>query len=60
MDAAGKAVRDLLALKPDYPQVARQLHAKWILPDFVEQLMDGLRKAGLDIPPAGEGQHERQ
>ncbi len=49
MDAAHTSLQDMLALKPDYGQVARELHGKWIQPDLVEQLMDGLRKAGLDI-----------
>jgi TolB-like protein/Tfp pilus assembly protein PilF/predicted Ser/Thr protein kinase len=49
MDAARRSLRDMLALKPDYGKVARQLHGKWIQPDLVEQLMDGLRKAGLEI-----------
>jgi serine/threonine-protein kinase len=50
MEEARKAVRDMLALKPNYVAVARELHGRWIQPDLVEQLMDGLRKAGLDIP----------
>jgi len=49
MEEARKALRDMLALKPNYAQVARELHGRWIEPDLVEQLMDGLRKAGLDI-----------
>jgi non-specific serine/threonine protein kinase len=49
MDAARKSLRDMLALKPDYGVVARELHGKWIEPELVEQLMDGLRKAGLEI-----------
>jgi TolB-like protein/Tfp pilus assembly protein PilF len=49
MDAARRSLRDMLALKPDYGKVARQLHGKWIQPELVEQLMDGLRKAGLQI-----------
>jgi TolB-like protein/Tfp pilus assembly protein PilF len=49
MDSAHKSLREMLALKPDYGQVARQLHGKWIQPDLVEKLMDGLRKAGLEI-----------
>ena len=52
MDEARKALRDMLALKPNYAEVARELHGRWIEPDLVEQLMDGLRKAGLEI--AGE------
>ncbi|PYS69004.1 MAG: hypothetical protein DMF69_18345, partial [Acidobacteria bacterium] len=39
----------MLVLKPDYAVVARELHGKWIEPDLVERLMDGLRKAGLEI-----------
>ena len=39
----------MLALKPDFPQIARDEFAKWYPPDLVEQLIEGLRKAGLDI-----------
>jgi TolB-like protein/tetratricopeptide (TPR) repeat protein len=53
MEAARKSLQDMLALKPDYAEVARELHGKWIQPDLVEQLLDGLRKAGLDVPPPG-------
>ncbi|MGB7737468.1 MAG: TIR domain-containing protein [Steroidobacteraceae bacterium] len=49
MDAAHKSLQEMLALKPDYGKVARLLHGKWIQPELVEQLMDGLRKAGLEI-----------
>jgi TolB-like protein len=49
MEEAHKALRDMLALKPNYAEVARELHGRWIDPDLVEQLMDGLRKAGLEI-----------
>jgi TolB-like protein/class 3 adenylate cyclase/cytochrome c-type biogenesis protein CcmH/NrfG len=49
MEEARKALRDMLALKPNYAQVARELHGRWIETDLVEQLMDGLRKAGLEI-----------
>ncbi len=51
MEEARRALRDMLALKPNYAEVARELHGRWIDPDLVEQLMDGLRKAGLEIPP---------
>jgi TolB-like protein/Tfp pilus assembly protein PilF len=53
MEEARKALRDMLALKPNYAQVARELHGRWIDPDLVEQLMDGLRKAGLEIGDKG-------
>ena len=48
-EEARKALRDMLALKPNYAEVARELHGRWIDPDLVEQLIDGLRKAGLEI-----------
>jgi TolB-like protein/tetratricopeptide (TPR) repeat protein len=50
-EAASSAVRDLLAVRPDYATNAREelLH-RWY-PEFVELLADGLRKAGLEIPP---------
>jgi TolB-like protein/Tfp pilus assembly protein PilF len=50
MEEARKALQDMLALKPNYAEVARELHGRWIDPDLVEQLMEGLRKAGLDVP----------
>jgi serine/threonine protein kinase/tetratricopeptide (TPR) repeat protein len=49
MDEAHKSLQAMLAIKPDYGKAARQLHGKWIQPDLVERLMDGLRKAGLEI-----------
>ena len=51
-EEARKALGDMLALKPNYAEVARELHGRWIDPDLVEQLMDGLRKAGLEIARA--------
>jgi TolB-like protein/Tfp pilus assembly protein PilF len=48
-DAAGKALRELLFLKPDFAVNAREEPGKWFDPELVEQLMDGLRKAGLEI-----------
>jgi serine/threonine protein kinase/tetratricopeptide (TPR) repeat protein len=48
-EAASKAVRALLAVRPDYATNARQeLLNRWC-PEFVELLVDGLRKAGLEI-----------
>ena len=49
----------MLALKPNYAEVARELHGRWIQPDLVEQLMDGLRKAGLEIA-ASQGTQRSQ
>jgi len=48
-EAASQAVRELLALEPDFASVARAAFAKWYLPDLVEHLVDSLRKAGLQI-----------
>ena len=56
MQEARSALREMLALKPNYAEVARELHGRWIDPNLVEQLMDGLRKAGLEIPPASATQ----
>ena len=51
-DAAGKALRDLLQLRPDYSVIARDDLGKWFDPELVEHVIDGLRKAGLEIAPA--------
>jgi TolB-like protein len=48
-EAAGKAVRELLAIRPDFAVVAREELGKWWDPELVEHLIDGLRKAGLEI-----------
>ena len=48
-EAARKAVGDLLALRPDFAATVRQEYAKWYEPEQVEHLVDGLRKAGLEI-----------
>ncbi len=49
-NAAGKATRDLLKLRPDIAATVRQEFAKWWEPDYVEHVLDGLRKAGLEVP----------
>jgi tetratricopeptide (TPR) repeat protein len=49
-EEAHKALQDLLALRPDFAAAARQEYAKWYDPALIEQIIDGLRKAGLDIP----------
>ena len=48
-EAAGKALRDLLRLMPDYAAIAREDLGKFWNPDLVEHYVDGLRKVGLDI-----------
>ncbi len=46
---ARNSLRDLLALVPNYSQVAREMHARWLEPELVEHMLEGLRKAGLEI-----------
>jgi len=60
-EAAGKALRELLGLRPDFVATARAGIEKWWQPDYVERVIDGWRKAGLDLPanasaasPSGE------
>ena len=48
-DAAAKAVRDLLKLRPDFAATVRKDIEKWWEPEYVERLIDGWRKAGLEI-----------
>jgi len=48
-EAAQDAVRELLALMPYFAPTARQECEKWWEPQLVEHLLDGLRKAGLEI-----------
>jgi TolB-like protein/Tfp pilus assembly protein PilF len=53
-DAAAKAVRDLLRVRPDFAATARADIEKWWEPEYVESVVDGWRKAGLDMSaPAG-------
>jgi TolB-like protein/Flp pilus assembly protein TadD len=49
-DAAAKAVRDLLKLRPDFAAKVRTEFEKWWEPAYVESFLDGLRKAGLEVP----------
>jgi hypothetical protein len=51
-DAAGKALRDLLKLRPDVATTVRNDIEKWGVPEYVERIIDGLRKAGLEIAEA--------
>ncbi len=49
-EEAQQAVHDLLALRPDFAVAARREYAKWYNAELIEQIIDGLRKAGLEIP----------
>jgi serine/threonine protein kinase len=48
-DAARIALRQLLTLRPEFAAAARQELGKTWDPELVEHLMDGLRKAGLEL-----------
>lgn len=50
VEAGLTAVRDLLALRPGYAAVARQELDRISSRDLVEHLLNGPRKAGLEIP----------
>ena len=53
---ARSALANVLALEPDFAATARDTYERrFLAPDLVDHLLDGLRKAGLDIadkPPA--------
>jgi TolB-like protein len=49
-EQAEQAVRKILSQEPGYAWKVREEFAKWYLPELVQRLMDGLRKAGLDMP----------
>lgn len=53
-DAAAKSIRDLLALRPDFAMIARTELGKYYSPELVEQLIDGLRKAGLEMEDSND------
>jgi TolB-like protein len=57
-EAGGKSIRDLLALAPGFALSARADLGKWLHPELVEHLIDGLRKAGLEIGPANTSSRE--
>jgi TolB-like protein/Tfp pilus assembly protein PilF len=49
-ERASAALREVLALVPNFGGVAREEIGKWFDSDLTEHLLDGLRKAGLDVP----------
>jgi adenylate cyclase len=49
LELARNAARDLLTARPGFDAVAREECAKWWDAELVEQILDGLRKAGLEI-----------
>jgi TolB-like protein/tetratricopeptide (TPR) repeat protein len=53
-EAAGRALQELLAIRPDLAASARGELAKWFQPDLLERFVDGLRKAGLQVAPSAD------
>ena len=53
LEAAEKALQELLAVRPNFASQARQECEKWWQPELADSLLEGLRKAGLEIPEAG-------
>ncbi len=50
LNAAQKALRELTRLRPECASIVRGELAKWWAAEDVEHFIDGLRKAGLEIP----------
>ena len=48
-EAARTALRHLLTLKPEAATTIREDFGRWFDPELTEHLIDGLRKAGLDV-----------
>ena len=46
-EEAAKALRDLLAMKPNYAEFGPRFFGRWMLPEMQQHIADGLRKAGL-------------
>jgi tetratricopeptide (TPR) repeat protein len=53
-EEAQKAIENVLALRPDFATAATREYSKWLDDEFVGLVIDGLRKAGLDIPQPPE------
>ena len=50
-EAARPALQQLLAMRPAFAAAAREEYGKWYGPgELLEHFLDGLRKAGLDVP----------
>ena len=48
-DAASQSLSEMLKLVPNFGKIARVLKSQWFAPEMVEHVLDGLRKAGLEI-----------
>jgi adenylate cyclase len=53
-EAASNHLQKLLALRPDFGnEVRADLHKEFVSEDFIEHYLEGLKKAGLEIPDEG-------
>ncbi|MBV9340717.1 MAG: protein kinase [Acidobacteria bacterium] len=52
-EAAQKALQELLVLRPDFANSVRRDYEKWWDSKTIDHLIEGLRKAGLEIPAFG-------
>jgi len=52
-EEAQKALERVFALRPDFAEMVRHEYAKWFDSEQIEQVVDGLRKAGLEIEERG-------
>jgi tetratricopeptide (TPR) repeat protein len=53
LDPARRALQMLLAVRPEFATSAQEECNKWWTPELASQIIEGLRKAGLDSPKAG-------
>jgi adenylate cyclase len=49
LGGANKALQDLLKVRPDFAATLRKDIEKWWEPEYVKRLIDGWRRAGLEI-----------
>lgn len=59
LETANKVLKEVLSIEPNIADTVRDVLEKWYQPDLVDQLIDGLRKAGLAVdvsvrPGSGE------
>jgi TolB-like protein/Tfp pilus assembly protein PilF len=53
VEGGAKAIADLLKFRPDLPAIMPKQVAKVWNPEYGERFLEGLRKAGMEIPEAG-------
>ena len=49
-EAAAEALVELLTVSPHFAKFAREEFGKWLQPELVEHVIDGLSKAGMEFP----------